>query len=187
MTPPPEQHVLGQGRFLRLVRRNGWEFVERTVRVRSAFIGAVTDAGCLLTTEEYREPVARPVIGCPAGLIGDGDAAGESLEAGVVRELEEETGYRAGRVTVLCEGPTSPGQTDEVISVVLAEGLTRVGPGGGVGGERIAIQEVPLAAIDAWLRAKVRGGVLVDPKVYTVLYFLRQRIPPAAAQEQTPR
>ncbi len=185
MSATPAPDVLGQGRFLRLVRRNGWEFVERTVRVRSAFIGAVTDDGRLLTTEEYREPVACPVIGCPAGLIGDGDAAGESLEAGVLRELEEETGYRARRVTLLCQGPTSPGQTDEVIAIVLAEGLTRVGPGGGLAGERIAIQEIPLADIDAWLRAKVRGGALVDPKVYTVLYFLRQQIPPPAAGDNS--
>lgn len=175
MSQAPTRDVLGEGRFLRLVRRNGWEFVERTRRVRSAFIGAVTDDGRLLVTEEYREPVLCSVIGCPAGLIGDGDAADESLETGVLRELEEETGYRAQRVTLLSEGPTSPGQTDEVIAIVLAEDLTKVGRGGGVAGETIAIQEIPLDEIDAWLLAKMRGGRLIDPKVYTVLHFLRQR------------
>jgi ADP-ribose pyrophosphatase len=171
----PDHHILGQGRFLRLVRRNGWEFVERTKPVRSAFIGAVTEGGRLIATEEYREPVSCSVVGCPAGLIGDGDAEGESLEAGVIRELEEETGYRAQRVTVLCEGPTSPGQTDEIIAIVLAQDLTKVGPGGGLPGERVAFQEVPLGEIDSWLQAKVQNGTLIDPKVYTVLYFLRQR------------
>jgi ADP-ribose pyrophosphatase len=89
--------------------------------------------------------------------------------------LEEETGYRAERVTVLCEGPTSPGQTDEVIAVVLAEDLTKVGPGGGLAGEKVAFHEIPLVEIDSWLQAKVQSGALIDPKVYTVLYFLRQR------------
>ena len=39
--------VLGEGKFLRLVRRNGWEFVERTKPVRAAFIAALTDGGRL--------------------------------------------------------------------------------------------------------------------------------------------
>jgi ADP-ribose pyrophosphatase len=175
MGPAPDQDTLGQGRYLRLVRRNGWEFVERTRPVRSAFIGAVTDDGQLLVTEEYREPVSCAVIGCPAGLIGDGEAADESVPEGALRELEEETGYRAQRMTVVCEGPTSPGQTDEVIAIVLADGLTKVGPGGGMSGERITFQEIPLAEIDSWLLAKTRAGMLIDPKVYTVLYFVRQR------------
>jgi len=179
MGQAPDPDVLGQGRFLRLVRRNGWEFVERTKRVRSAFIGAVTEDGCLLVTEEYREPVSCSVLGCPAGLIGDGEAADESLQDGVVRELEEETGYTAKRVNVLCEGPTSPGQTDEVITIVLADGLTKVGHGGGLPGEKITYQEIPLVEIDSWLLAKVRSGTLIDPKVYTVLYFLQRRSQPS--------
>jgi ADP-ribose pyrophosphatase len=175
MNQPQNPEILGQGRFLRLVRRNGWEFVERTKPVRAALIGAVTRDGRLLVTEEYREPVSAVVIGCPAGLIGDGDAAEETVEAGARRELQEETGYQAERITVLTQGPTSPGQTVEVIAIVLAEGLTKTGRGGGVEEEKVTWQEVPLQDIDAWLAAKVRAGCLIDPKVYTVLYFLRQR------------
>jgi ADP-ribose pyrophosphatase len=178
MNHPHSTEVLGQGRWLRLVRRDGWEFVERTRPVRAAFIGAVTDDGRLILTEEYREAVGVSVIGCPAGLIGDGDAAGETLEEGAARELREEAGYQAARVTEVTRGPTSPGQTDEVIAVVLAEGLTRVGPGGGTGGERIRLQEVPLGEVDAWLSARVAAGRLIDPKVYTVLYFLSRRTSP---------
>jgi hypothetical protein len=53
----------------------------------------------------------------------------------------------------------------------LAQDLTKVGPGGGLPGERGAFQEVPLGEIDSWLQAKVQNGTRIDPKVDTVLYF----------------
>ncbi len=176
MTPDKTGEVLGEGRFLRLVRRNGWEWVERTRPIRAAFIGAVTPEGALLVTQEYRVPVQATVIGCPAGLIGDTKGQeSESTEDGVRRELVEETGYTAEKVSVLSAGPTSPGQCDEVIALVLAEGLTRVGAGGGISGEQIAVVEVPLTEIDGWLKAREQEGALIDPKVYSILYFLRHR------------
>jgi ADP-ribose pyrophosphatase len=168
--------VLGQGRFLRLVRRNGWEFVERTKPVKAAFIAALTDDGRLILTKEYREPIRKTAVGFPAGLIGDTEGQeSESLEAAVKRELLEEAGFEAQKVTLLTEGPTSAGQTEEVIAVVLAEGLRKVGAGGGIEGEHILIHEVPLAEVDAWLEARVREGCLIDPKVYTGLYFIHRR------------
>src|SRR5437773_3371073 len=109
-----EGEVLGEGKFLRLVRRNGWEFVERTKPVRAAFIAALTDGGRLILTREYRVPVGKTVVGFPAGLIGDtAGRESELLEAAVRRELVEEAGFAAERVTLLTEGPTSAGQTEE--------------------------------------------------------------------------
>jgi ADP-ribose pyrophosphatase len=176
MNHPPADELLGQGRFLRLVRREGWEFVERVRPVRSVFIGGITTQGCLVITEEYRIPVGRWVVGFPAGLVGDeAGAEGESLETAVRRELREEVGFDAAKVTWLTEGPTSAGQTDEVIAIVLAEGLTRIGAGGGIGPEQIRHYEVPLAQVHGWLAERQRRGMLIDPKVYTLLYFVDQR------------
>lgn len=176
MNHAASSEILGQGKFLRLIRRAGWEYVERTSPVRAAFIGAITDAGCLILTSEFRVPIGQSVLGCPAGLIGDlaGQEA-ESLEAAVKRELLEETGYEAGSVTWMTEGPTSPGQTNEVIAIVLAEGLRKVGAGGGVEGEHIELYEIPLAEVDTWLQDRASEGCLIDPKIYAVLYFIRQR------------
>jgi ADP-ribose pyrophosphatase len=183
-TTTGEVEVIGAGRFLRLVRRGRWEYVERTRPVGAAFIGAVTPEGRLLVTEEYRVPVAAWVIGCPAGLVGDlAGAESEELAEAVRRELREEAGYDAAAVRLLTAGPTSPGQNAEVIAVVLAEGLRRVGPGGGESGEQIRLHEVPLDEIDGWLLAKEREGRLIDPKVYTVLYFIRCRETPPGGRQ----
>jgi ADP-ribose pyrophosphatase len=153
--------TLAEGRYLRLVRRNG--------------------------TEEYRVPLGKFVIGCPAGLIGDLEDETESLEAAVVRELEEEAGYTASKVTSLTHGPTSAGQSNEVIWIVLAEGLKKIGKGGGVGGEQIHLHEVPLKEIDSWLEDRVAKGELIDPKVYTVLYFVRHKEKKKVTPRRSPK
>jgi len=175
----PDDHrlqVLAIGKHLQLVRKGRWEFVQRTRPVKSAFIGAITPNDCIILTEEARIPVDAIVIGCPAGLIGDNEGSEtESLELAVNRELREEAGYEAADVRLLINGPSSPGMTDEVISVVLARNLTKVGAGGGIGNERITLHEVPLTEVDEWLRLKEMQGRLIDPKVYTVLYFVRNR------------
>lgn len=174
MAHPLPDSILGEGKYLRLVRRNGWEHVERTHPVGAAFIGAVTDEGKILLTREFRVPLQCEVIGCPAGLIGDSGDPQEAMQTGVIRELEEEAGYTATNVRLVTRGPTSPGLSTEVIDIVLAEGLTRVGNGGGIHDEQISIVEVPLTEVDEWLEAQVKKGELIDPKVYAVLYYLRK-------------
>ena len=60
------------------------------------------------------------------------------------------------------------------MSIVLAEGLRRVGPGGGLEGECVRVTEVPLPEVHDWLEERWREGHLIDPKVYTGLYFIQK-------------
>ncbi len=162
--------MLGEGRFLRLVRRRGWEYAERTNARAVVVIVAVTPDGRLLLTEQYREPVAAPVIELPAGLVGDRpDQPDEALGAAARRELVEETGYDADAVEALTAGPPSAGLSSEVVTVVRATGLRRVGAGGGEAGETIRVHAVALADVPAWLAEQARAGRLVDPKVWAAL------------------
>src|SRR5438270_11722809 len=121
--------MLYKGKFLHLIRRKGWEYVERPNGGGAVFIMAVTADEKVLLTHEYRVPVEAEVIGMPAGLVGDLGSE-ETLETAVRRELVEETGYEAETVDLLTKGPTSPGLCDEVIAVMLATGLRRIGAGG---------------------------------------------------------
>ena len=169
-----EKEVLYDGKFLTLVRRNGWEFVERKNITGIGILVAVTDWDAVLIVDQWREPVQARVLELPAGLIGDeGD---EEHEAAANRELEEETGYRAEEIEKLFEGPPSPGLASEIVTVYLARRLTKVGEGGGVGEEDITVHEVPQRRVLDWLEEKRTEGFLVDPKTYGVLAMASRRL-----------
>jgi ADP-ribose pyrophosphatase len=166
---------LHAGRHLRLVVRNGWEFVERPGIHGIVLVVAVTPQARLLLVEQRREAVDANVLELPAGLAGDaGSPAREPLEEAARRELVEETGWDAAAMERLTSGPPSAGVTSEVVTLFRARGLTKVGPGGGVEGEAITVHEVPLAEADAWLSAREAAGVLVDPKVWAGVWFARR-------------
>jgi ADP-ribose pyrophosphatase len=167
-------HVIGQGRFATLLSREGWEFVRRTNTSGIVIIIALTPDERVLFVEQFRPPVAAQVIELPAGLAGDiPGQEDEDLSVAAQRELEEETGYRARFMQPITSGPVSAGLSDELITLFLGTELERVGPGGGDESESITIHEVPLSEVDAWLEAKRDEGILVDPKVYSGLYFLQ--------------
>ena len=167
--------LLAQGRHLRFVAEDGWEYVERNAVSGIAVIVAVTDEGRLLLVEQYRPPVRQRVIELPAGLAGDeAGREGEELVAAARRELLEETGYEADTVSALASGPPSVGVSSEVVTFFHAEGLRRVGPGGGEGSESIVLLEIDLGRVDAFLAEKAAEGLLVDPKVYAGLYLLHK-------------
>ena len=167
--------ILGEGRFIRLVVADGWEYAERKNVTGIVTIAAAIE-GRMLLVEQYRPPLRANVIELPAGLAGDAPGgADEALEAAALRELEEETGYRAARLERMFAGPLSAGMTTEVVTFFLATGLARVNDGGGDGAERIVVHEVPVGDAERWLADQASAGKLVDPKVYAGLYVLRGR------------
>ncbi len=161
------------GKFLALVKEGRWEYAERINATGAAIIVAVTDEEKLLLVEQYRIPVHARTIELPAGIIGDEPGRNNEDHAEAAgRELEEETGYRAGKLRALTHSPASSGLSSETFTLFLATELTRVGAGGGVAHEQITVHEVPLSGIHDWLEAKVKAGVLVDSKIYAGLYFI---------------
>jgi ADP-ribose pyrophosphatase len=181
-----DRRVLAEGRFLRFVEEDGWEFVERQGVTGIAVVLAVTAQDRLLLVEQYRPAVRAQVIELPAGLAGDvpGHEA-EDLSVAARRELLEETGYEADEMTPLAAGPPSVGVTSELVTLFRASGLRRTGPGGGCGSEDIRLHEVPVADADGWLLAQARAGRLVDPKVWFGLYFLAPHSPAGSPPDRS--
>jgi ADP-ribose pyrophosphatase len=125
------------GKYVNVVIRNNYEVVER--KNSTGIVGIIAlDKEDILLVEQWREPVLQNCIELPAGIIGDTDSA-ESLLAGANRELHEEVGYRANKMTIIGEFPLTPGMTNEVMTLILATDLVKVGPGGGVENENITI------------------------------------------------
>lgn len=172
MKQPEPRRILAEGKYLRLVQQAGWEFAERNSASGAVVIVAVTDAGKLLLTEQFRIPVGKRVLELPAGLVGDTEGSqDEDWAEAAKRELEEETGYRCRRMTFLTGGPISAGFGNEMLSYYRAWGLSRVSAGGGIEGENIVVHEIPLDRVPAWLRKRELEGVLVDAKIFAGLYF----------------
>ena len=116
-----EDAVLASGKYLSLVKKNGWEYVERPGISGIVVILAITDNDEVLFTEQLRIPVGKRVIELPAGLAGDiPGQENEDLSVAAKRELFEECGYEAAKMELLIEGPPSAGLTTEYISLFKA-------------------------------------------------------------------
>lgn len=169
----PDVKLHASGRFLRLLERDDWEFSSRANARGVVILVPVTDDGRLVLVEQYRIPVQARVIELPAGLIGDVDDRDESLATAARRELFEETGFEAGSWSTLLRCPSSAGMSDEIITFMQATALRKTGPGGGDPSEDIQVHCIPLAEVDGWLRGRVAAGMLIDPKIYAALYWLK--------------
>jgi ADP-ribose diphosphatase len=77
--------------------------------------------GSIALIRQWRYSVNRYLIEIPAGRIEPGQIPEETA----ARELEEETGYRAGKIEKLAEFYVAPGYCEEKIHVYLATGLTQ--------------------------------------------------------------
>jgi ADP-ribose pyrophosphatase len=166
-----------RGKFIRVMRNGRWEYADRIGTTGAVAIVAVTEAGRLILTEQFRIPVGKRVLELPAGLAGDEPGSpGEAFAEAARRELLEETGYAATEMVWLAEGPPSAGLGSEIVTFYAARGLHREHGGGGHGGENIQVHEVALAELDAWLAARQEAGVLVDPKIFAGLYLIQKRM-----------
>jgi ADP-ribose pyrophosphatase len=163
-----------EGKYLRLVRIGTWEYAERTKASGAVVIVGLTPANRLILTEQFRIPVNARVVEFPAGLAGDEEGAEkEELTEAARRELREETGYDAGRLVLLAEGPPSAGLSSEMVTFFMAEELRWSGKPDGEGTEEIEVYEIEPERLDRWLEEKRKGGALIDPKVYAGLYLMQ--------------
>lgn len=165
--------TLYRGRWLSLRKRGRWEYVERNNPGGAAIVIAVTPDDRVLFVEQYRVAIESRTIEMPAGLVGDlAGQEDEGILLAAQRELEEETGWRCSRSTLLHQGPSSAGMSTEMIAYMRAFDLVKVGAGGGDASENIVVHEVPLKEAGAWLFARAAEGYSIDPKVFAGLWLL---------------
>ena len=67
------------------------------IRRDAVAVLALPDAGEAVLVRQYRHPLRRTTLEVPAGALDPG----EDPASGALRELEEETGYRAGQIRPL--------------------------------------------------------------------------------------
>ena len=157
-----------QGKYIRVVRAGSWEYVERCGGVHAVVIVAEHD-GKVVLVEQPRTPLGeRNCLELPAGLVGDEDPDA-TIEGTAVKELEEETGFTAGRIEVIGQFYSSPGMVGEAFTLVRAQDLTRIGDGGGTEHESIEVHLVPRDEIPAFVERKRAEGCGIDVKMLLLL------------------
>ena len=114
-----------EGKFITVEKRKyrlcDGKDAQRDIVIHPEAIAAVPldSAGEIYLVEQFRAAFDKTMLEIPAGKLDPGESAMDAL----VRELEEETGLRAGKFTHLTSIAVSPGFCTEVIHIYLAEAL----------------------------------------------------------------
>lgn len=149
--------------------------VDREVVVRhdAVAIVPVTPDGRVLLLHQYRQPVGRPLVEIPAGLL---DVPGEAPADAAQRELVEELGMRAGSLVELTTFWNSAGWSTERTTVFLGRELQPVPPPDGFSpeAEEAHLEVVSLAVDDAL--AAVHDGEITDAKTVIGLLLAHRRL-----------
>lgn len=105
----------------RLIDVNGVEIVRDVVRHPGGAGGLpLFDDMTVALVRQYRHPARRELLEIPAGRIDPG----ESPIQCAAREIEQEIGYRPGRIVGLAEFYSTPGFCEERLHVFLASSLS---------------------------------------------------------------
>lgn len=115
----------------------------------------------MLVVEQYRKPLGRNQVEIPAGKLDPGE---EPIVA-AMRELAEETGYRADHLIPLGSFYTSPGFADEIIHLYAADQL--------IAGEAHTDEDEFLEVDEMTLEeafAAMRAGRISDAKTINAMY-----------------
>ncbi|MDC7278009.1 NUDIX hydrolase [Butyrivibrio fibrisolvens] len=99
-----------------------WDFISH--RMGAACVLAVKPDGKILMVRQFRNALDRETLEIPAGKR---DSVNEDTAICAARELEEETGYRAGKLEKLLSLKSTVAFCDELIDVYLATDLEKVG------------------------------------------------------------
>ncbi len=121
--------------------------------------------GKILFVSQYRHPIGRVLLELPAGTLDDG----EDPEVCAQRELQEETGYRAGNIERLGGFYSAPGYCTEYLPVYLCTELVE----SRLQGDEDSIEVVRIPLEEA-LRMVAAGEIEDAKSLAALLLYLRR-------------
>ncbi len=127
----------------------------------------LTAEGDVIMVRQYRYPFEEVLLEVPAGKLDPGETPLDCAR----RELHEETGYGAEKMTFLGAIYPSPGFCDEVLYLYLAQELQK-GVACPDDDEILAVERVPFSDLIHWIMEdKVRDAKTVAAALKSKLYL----------------
>ena len=154
-----ESQMIYEGAILNLRKdkvtvQEGTSYREIVEHNGGAVIAAVKENGNMIMVRQFRKPAERVMLEAPAGKIDPGE---EPIDA-AVRELKEETGYRAGKVEKLTQMYPSVGYSEEILHLFLCTNL-EAGETAFDENEAIDIVEYPVSSlVDMVMNGQIQDG-----------------------------
>ncbi len=156
---------------------NNGEWIEQSREAYDRGNGAVillynTEKQTVILTKQFRMPTYingnsdGMLIEACAGLLDEDDP-----ETAIIRETEEETGYKIKEIEKVFECYMSPGSVTEILYFFIAKYTndTEKNIGGGIDNEDIKVLEIPFAEA----LGKIKSGEIKDAKTIMLIQHLR--------------
>jgi len=141
---------------------------EVIVHPGGAVVIPVTNEGKLVMVTQIRYPFQTTLLEFPAGKL---DIDEDPLDC-AVRELEEETGYKSGKVNKLGKIYTAPGYCTETLHIYIAQELKKGDHKREEGEQGMEVFELSLEEIEK----KINNGEIVDAKSICGIFYLKSRM-----------
>ncbi len=139
---------------------------EIAVHNGGAVVVPVKDDGKIIMVTQFRYPFQKVMMELPAGKL-DKD---EDPYSCAVRELEEETGYKAEKIEKLSAISTTPGFCTEILHIYIAQNLTEGSHNREEGEHGMEVFEFTFDELDK----KIIVGEIIDAKSICGIYLAKQ-------------
>jgi ADP-ribose diphosphatase len=161
--PRTDHHILRVGEDAFADPRSGKEH-DRVIIEADDWCNVVpiTRDDNVVLVKQFRFGSREVSLELPGGVVDDG----ESPEESVKRELEEETGYRAGRVLSLGTYRSNPAHFTNRVHAFVALDCEPVHDGHPEGSEDLAVELVPRAAVPGLVRDRHIQHALMIATLY---------------------
>lgn len=137
---------------------------EIAVHPGGAVVIPIKDDGKIILVKQFRYPLQKTLIELPAGKL---DKNEDPLTC-AVRELEEETGYKANEFTKLGAIYTAPGYCTEILHIYKAVGLIPGNHNREEGEQGMELLELSLDEI----KKMILSGEINDAKTIAGIFYL---------------
>lgn len=144
--------------------------IKREVMTRKNAVAALVfnkETKKYIFVSQWRPGVSGDIIEIPAGTL---DHPGEDQREAMIREVEEEIGYKVDGIKMLDECYMSPGGSTEIITIYFCTVSEKIGEGGGLEEEH---EEIDVIEMD---RSEMLSTRFKDAKTIIAVMWLRQNL-----------